>query len=154
MRSLVLAAAGLLLVGSAVVRADEGQPNMSGAWKLDPAHSEIGQTSKDLALVVEEKGQDIHIKEIRGPNPKEDVSEFTCGTMGKECPMQDGGVKATVSVYHNGPLLVVLKTHGRKGSLVEEQRLSLPSTGDSLVLEIMHIEPKGKAERLVFTKAD
>ena len=67
--------------------------------------------------------------------------------------MQDGGDKASVSVYYNGPVLVVIKTHGRKASLVEKQRLSLAPTGDSLVLEIMHIEPEGKAERLVFTKA-
>jgi len=67
--------------------------------------------------------------------------------------MRDGGDKATVSVYYNGPLLVVLKTHGRKGSLIEKQRLSLSPTGDSLIVEIMHIEPEGKAEKLVFSKA-
>jgi len=153
MRSLVLTVAGLLLAGAAVVRADEGNPNMSGAWKLDPARSELDRTNKDLALVVEEKAQKIHIKETRGPDPKGDVSEFTCGTLGKECPMQDGGYKATVAVYYNGPLLVVLKTHGRKDSSVEKQRFSLSPAGDSLVLEIMHIEPEGKAEKLVFTKA-
>ncbi len=153
MRSLVLTVAGLLLVGTAVVRADEDNPNMSGTWKLDPARSELDRTNKNLALVVEEKAQKIHIKETRGPNPKEDVSEFTCGTLGRECPMQDGGYKATVSVYYNGPLLVVLKTHGRKDSSVEKQQFSLSPTGDSLVLEITHIEPEGKAERLVFTKA-
>jgi hypothetical protein len=142
---------GLLLFGTAVMRADEGKPNMNGIWKLDPVRSELDQTNKDLALVIEEKGQNIHVKETRGPNPKEDVSEFTCSTMGKDCPMQDGGDKATVSVYYNGPLLVVLKTHGRKGSLVEKQRLSL--SGDSLIIEITHIDPEGKAEKLVFSKA-
>ena len=65
--------------------------------------------------------------------------------------MEDGGEKAAVSVYYNGPLLVVLKTHGRKGSVVEKQRISL--SGDSLIVEIMHIEPEGKAEKLVFSKA-
>ena len=65
--------------------------------------------------------------------------------------MQDGADKATVSVYYNGPLLIVLKTHGRKGSLVEKQRLSL--SGDSLIVEIMHLEPESKAEKLVFSKA-
>ena len=151
MRSFVLTVVGLLVFGTAVARADESNPNMSGVWKLAPARSELDQTNKDLALVIEEKGQNIHIKETRGPNPKEDVSEFTCGTMGKGCPMQDGADKATVSVYYNGPLLIVLKTHGRKGSLVEKQRLSL--SGDSLIVEIMHLEPESKAEKLVFSKA-
>ena len=152
MRSLVLTVAGFLLVGSAMVSADDGVPEIGGEWKLDPARSELDQANKDLALVIEYKGQKIHIKETRGPNPK-DVSEFTCGTMGKECPMLDGEDKAKVSVYYNGPVLVVLKTHGRKGSVVEKQRFSLSPTGDSLNLEIMHIEPQGKGERLVFTKA-
>ena len=151
MRSFVLTVVGLFLFGATVMRADEGRPNISGAWKLAPARSELDRANKDLVLVIEEKGQNIHMKETRGPNPKEDVSEFTCGTMGKDCPMRDGEDKATVSVYYNGTLLVILKTHGRKGSSVEKQRLSL--SGDSLILEIMHIEPEGKAERLVFTKA-
>jgi hypothetical protein len=153
MRSSVLTVAALLLVGSVLVRADEDQASISGAWKLDPARSELDQANKDLALVVEENGQTIHIKETRGPNPKEDVSEFTCDTLGKECLMQDGGHKASVSVYYNGPLLVVLKTHGRKNSVVEKQRLSLSPAGDSLILEIIHIDPEGKAEKLVLTKA-
>lgn len=153
MRGVVLTVAGLLVGGMAVLSADDATPKMSGVWKVDPARSELDQANKDLALVIEDKRQDIHIKETRRPNPKEDVSEFTCGTMGKECSMQDGGDKAKVSVYYNGPVLVVLKTHGHKGSVVEKQRFSLSPTGDSLNLEIMHIEPEGKAERLVFIKA-
>ena len=69
MRSFVLAVVGLLLFGAAAVRADESKPNLSGVWKLDPARSELDQTNKDLALVVEEKGQNIHIKETRGTQP-------------------------------------------------------------------------------------
>jgi len=153
MRSLVPAVVGILVFGAAAVRADDGKPNLSGTWKLDAARSEMDQADKDLVLEIEENGEDIHIKETRGPNPKKDVSEFICDTMSKECPMQDGGDKARVSAYYNGPLLVVLKTHGRRGSTVEKRRLSLSPAGDSLILEVMHIEPEGKAGKLVFTKA-
>ena len=124
------------------------RPDVLGFSAKPPTNSPEGlffSTSATWAHDIE--------KQTRGPNPKEDVSEFTCGTLGKECPMQDGGYKATVAVYYNGPLLVVLKTHGRKDSLVEKQRFSLSPAGDSLVLEIMHTEPESKAERLVFTKA-
>jgi hypothetical protein len=62
MRSFVLTVVGLLVFGTAMARADESNPNMSGVWKLDPARSELDQTNKDLALVIEEKGQNIHIK--------------------------------------------------------------------------------------------
>jgi hypothetical protein len=73
--------------------------------------------------------------------------------MGEECAMQDGGGKAQAFVYYNGPVLVVLKTHGRKGDSVEKRRLTLSPTGDSLVVEITHIEPQGKVEKLVLSKA-
>ena len=39
--------------------------------------------------------------------------------------MHDGGAKAKVNVYYNGDALVILKTHGRKGSSVEKRRLTL-----------------------------
>lgn len=142
-----------LLFGAAGASDDEGKPNLSGKWKIDEARTEPGPASKDLVLVVERKGQDIRIEETRGPNPKEDVSDFTCGTMGKECSMQDGGEQAKVSLYYSGPVLVVLKTQGRKSDAVEKRRISLSPEGDSLTVEITHIDPEGKAEKLVFSKS-
>lgn len=87
------------------------------------------------------------------PNPKEDVSEFTCDTMGKPCTMQDGKDKANVTVYYNGPVLVVLKTDGRTGDSVTKWRRSLAPTGDFMVAEFVHIVPQGKTEKLVVAKA-
>ena len=154
MRLFVLSVAELLLFGGLVLNADEGKPNLSGKWKLKPDRSEPGQTNKDLVLLIEENGQDIHIKETRGSGAKDAVSDFTCGTIGKECAMQDGAAKASVSVYYNGPVLVVLKTHGRKSASVEKRRLSLSPAGDSLLVEVIHIAPEGKTEKLVFSKTD
>jgi hypothetical protein len=88
MRSTVLLTTGLFLLGTAVGTANEGKPNLSGTWKLDLARNESGQTSKDVVLFIEENGQSIHIKETRGPNLKNDVSDFTCGTMGTQCAMR------------------------------------------------------------------
>ncbi len=153
MRSFVLPIAVLLLLGVAVANADQDKPNLSGTWRLDQAGTNPDRTSKDLVLAIEENGRSIHIKETRGPNPKVDVSSLTCSTMGDECAMLDGGDKAQAFVYYNGPVLVVLKTHGRKGDSVEKRRLTLSPTGDSLVVEITHIEPQGKVEKLVFSKA-
>lgn len=153
MRAFVLSIAGFLLFGVAVASADQDKPNLSGTWRLDQAGTNPDRTSKDLVLSIEENGQSIHIKETRGPNLKDDVSSLTCSTSGEECAMQDGGDKAKAFVYYNGPVLVVLKTHGRKGDSVEKRRLSLSPTGDSLVVEITHIEPQGKVEKLVLSKA-
>ena len=152
MRSFVLSIAGILLFGAAVVRADEDKPNLSGTWKLDQAGANSDQSGRSFVLVIEEQGDSIHIKETRGPNPKDDVSSLTCSTMGQECAMQDGGAKAKAFVYYNGPVLVVMKTHGRKGDSVDKQRLTLSPAGDSLTVEITHIEPEGKDEKLVLSK--
>ena len=73
MRGFVLTVVGLLLFGTAVISADEGKLNMSGAWKLDPARSKLDRTNKGLALVIDEKEASIHRKETRGPDPKADV---------------------------------------------------------------------------------
>ena len=153
MRYGALAVAGLLLFGAVGLSADEGKPNLSGSWKLAPGQNEAGQSRNDVSLLIDEKGDNIHVKETRGPDSKDDVSEFTCTTLGKECAMQDGGDKATVLVYYNGPLLVILKTHGRKGSVVEKQRLSLSPAGDALNMEVMRLEPESKTEKLTFAKA-
>jgi hypothetical protein len=154
MRNFVLSITGILMFGALAASAGEDKPDLSGTWKLKQETSEAGQTNKNLVLVIEEKGDDIHVKETRGSSSKDAISDFTCATLGKECAMQDGGDKAKVSVYYNGPVLVVLKTHGRKGDSVEKRRLSLSPAGDSLTVEVIHIEPAGKAEKLVFAKAD
>lgn len=153
MRSTVLLTAGLFLFGAALGSAAEGKADLSGTWKLDQARTESGHTNKDLVLLIEQKDQSLHLKETRGPNLKEDVSDFTCDTLGKPCPMQDGADKANVTVYYNGPVLVVLKTNGRRGDSVTKWRLSLAPAGDSMIVEVIHIDPQGKNEKLVFAKA-
>lgn len=142
----------LILALAALAHADTGKPNLTGKWICDPSRSEDCQANKNLMVVIEEDGQKIHIKETRGPDPKDDVSDLTCGITGQECPMQDGKEKASVSVYYNGPVLVVWKTHGRKGDAIDKQLLSLSPAGDSLILQVTHIDPEGKAEKLVLSK--
>lgn len=140
MRGFVQVIAGLVLFGAAGVSAQE-KPNLSGTWKLN-----------DVVLTIDEQGENIHINEARGPNPKDNVSNFACSTTGGDCQMQDGTEKAKVSVYYNGPALVVIKTHGRKGDTVDKRRFSLSPDGNSLLVEVMHIVPDGQPEKLVFTK--
>jgi len=153
MRGSVLLLTGSLLFGAAALWADQERPDLSGTWKLDQADAGLGQVNKDFLLVIDEKAGNIHIQETRGPRPKEDVSSLTCPLTGAECPMQDGTDKAKAFVYYNGPVLVLLKTHGRKGDSVEKDRLTLSESGKSLVLEIEHLDPAAKSEKLVLSKA-
>ena len=148
MRSITLTAAAILLAGVAAGSASGDKPNLSGTWKLDEAHSESARNYSNLTLLIEQNDQSIHVKETRGG----EVSDFTCGMMGKSCSMQDGHDKADVSVYFNGPVLVILKTNGRKGDSVTKWRLSRAQEGGSLSAEVVHIDPEEKTEKLVFSK--
>jgi len=152
MRSFLLSAA-LVLFGAAAGQADQVRPNLTGTWRPDQATISSNQVSKEFALIIDEKGDRIHIEETRGPRPKDDVSSLTCPTTGEACAMQDGSDKAKAFVYYNGPVLVLLKTNGRKGDTVEKDRLTLSGTGNSLVMEIEHLVPTGKTEKLVLSKA-
>jgi hypothetical protein len=151
-RILSLVSAGLLLCGPAFFIAHADQPNLSGTWKLDRSHTESDESSKDLVLLIDEQAENVHLKETRGPNAKQDVSEFTC-SLGKECKMHDGGGKAEVWVYFNGPALVVVKTNGRHDDSASKRRFLLSPAGDSLIEEVTHITPERKAEKLVFSKS-
>jgi hypothetical protein len=144
--------AGLLLCTPALFTARADKPNLSGTWKLDRTHTESDDSAKDLVLLIDEQDENVHLKETRGPNPKQDVSEFTCG-LGKECKMQDGGGKAEVWVYFNGPALVVVKTNGRHDDSASKRRFVLSPAGDSLIEEVTHITPERKAQKLVFSKS-
>mgnify|MGYP000868056244 FL=1 len=136
-------AVGLLAASYAI--ASDSRPDLSGTWKIDPARTDEPSLNKDLMLQIEDRGDNIHVKETRGTNAKSDISEFTCSTAGSECGMHDAGSKAKVTVYYNEPALVVLKTHGRRGSMVEKRRISLSPKGDSLLVEVVPIEPSGKS---------
>ena len=155
MKILLLTTLTVLSLALPSARANEPRPNLSGTWKLQPAGSDAGHaTDETTMLVIQENAGSIHIRETRRSNSKDDTSDFTCATMGQECPMKDGGEKASVSVYYNGPVLVVLKTHGRKGDSVEKRRMELAPSGNSLTLEVIHLEPQEKTEKLVFAKVN
>jgi len=141
-RITVSLAAFLLLSGPVLSGAETGKPDLSGKW-----------AGKGVVFLIEQQGDKIHIKEMRGADPKdEDITELNCVPRGQECAAQDGKDSASASVYYNGPVLVVWKTHGRKGDSVTKQRFSLSPEGDSLILEVMHIDPAEKPEKLVLAK--
>jgi hypothetical protein len=151
MRIFLLLTTALGMLSAVLANAGQDKADLTGTWKLDQARSDSGQADKGLVLFIEEKDQTIHIKESGGSIAKEEASDFTCDTMGKPCEIQDGKDKASVTVYYNGPALVVI-TSGRKGNSVEKHRLSLSPDG-SLTMEVTHIVPQGKTEKLVFVKA-
>lgn len=80
------------------------------------------------------------------------AAEFTCATNGKECEFDEGGHKSKVSLYFNGPVLVVFKTDGPENDSASQWNMQLGPDGKLLTVTVSHILPAGKDETLVFDK--
>ena len=145
-----LAALAVPLIFSLLSYADS-TPNFSGAWQMDSAKSQV-EDGRVVSLTIESVANKIKmIRIVRGKDGKEATSQFVCATMGTECDFDDAGVKAKVSVWYNGPALVVLKTNGPKENASDEWTFKL-SDAKTLTVDLEHIDPSSKDETLVFNK--
>src|SRR5258708_39662431 len=113
------------LLLSVPVLADDvsDRAKLLGSWQ---AQDESGKEA--TVWVLEVKGMALHISESRG-NLK--ISEFECVPKGVDCEGTVGGIKATASMYYDGPALVQLET---KASDVTRRRFSVPGQPDMMDL--------------------
>jgi hypothetical protein len=103
------------------------------------------QSPDGARWVVDAKADSVHIAEF---DHDRKVSDFECNTLGRECAVKDAGKSAKVTMYFNGPKLVVLET---RGSEVVKRRFQ--STGDQLEIETMPLVPQGKSETAKLSRA-
>jgi hypothetical protein len=154
MRCFRWALAGLAapLLFSLVVSADSGTPNLTGSWQMDPAKSQV-EDGRLVSLTIENVSNKIKmVRVVRAKDGKEVTSQFVCGLGGKECEYDGGGYKAKVSLWYNGPALVVLKTDGPKEDASDEWTFKLSPDSHTLTVALEHIDPTSKDETLVFSK--
>ncbi|MFL6351864.1 MAG: hypothetical protein ACJ74Z_08450 [Bryobacteraceae bacterium] len=154
MRSFHWALAGLaaLLLLPSLVAADTGSPNFTGAWQMDAAKSQV-LDGRLVTLTLESVSNKLKmVRVVKGKDGKEVTSQFVCGTGGTECEYDEGGHKAKVSVWYNGPALVVLKTEGLKEDASDEWTMKLSPDTHTLTVALEHIDPTSKEETLVFSK--
>lgn len=137
---------------SSLLMADDGPPNFSGTWQLDTAKSP-GAAVQDVTLTIQDASGKIDFtRTAREKDGREVVSRFSCQTGGNQCEFDEGDHKAKVSLWYNGPALVILKTDGPKEDSVCQWKLQLGPDGKVLNVEYTHIEPNDKPESLVFDK--
>jgi len=149
---LALAALAVLLIYPLLVSADSGNPNFTGAWQMDAAKSQV-EDGRIVTLTIENVSNKIKmVRVVREKDGKEVTSQFVCGTGGTECEYDEGGHKAKVSLWYNGPALVVLKTDGTKEDTSDEWTMKLSSDTHTLTVGLEHIDPTSKDETLVFSK--
>jgi hypothetical protein len=154
MRCFLWALAGLAapLLFPLLLSADSATPNFTGAWQMDPAKSQV-EDGRLVNLTIENVSNQIKmIRVVHEKDGKEVTSQFVCGTGGTECEYDEGGHKAKVSLWYNGPALVVLKTDGPKEDASDEWTLKLSPDAHTLTVALEHIDPTSKEETLVFSK--
>lgn len=128
----------MLLAGTVAFAQDADRAKLYGAWQAQ----EQGSAG---VWTIEEQGAGLHLTNSQGDRK---VSEFVCD-LGKECEVKDAGKKVKVTLYFNGPKLVIMETRGEE---VLKRRFGIAATGDVLELENIPVSPSGKTEMIHFTR--
>ncbi|HEX7362499.1 MAG TPA: hypothetical protein VF283_18560 [Bryobacteraceae bacterium] len=130
------------------------QPDLSGNWQLNAAKSQVNAQDQNVTLSIQDDSPKIQFKRVvQGAGGHSVVSTFTCQIGGQQCDFDEGGHKAKVSLWYDGPALVILKTDGPKSDSVTQWQLSLSSDGKTMNVTLTHIVPNENPEKLVFSKA-
>ena len=127
-------------------------PNFTGTWELNSAKSP-GEEGRTITVTIQDAAGKISFKRVvRQKDGKEETSQFSCEVGGNQCDFAEGGHTAKVSLWYNGPALMILKTDGPKEDSVNQWKLELSADGKTMNVEFSHIEPNDKSENLVFDK--
>jgi hypothetical protein len=146
----------LTLIGGLVLslKASANTPDFAGHWQIDSARSQQGD-EQNLALDIQEDSNKVTFtRTYREGAGNQSTSHFSCVIGGKECAFDEDGHKANVSLWFNGPVLVILKTNGPKNDPTVEWHLSLDSEGKTLTVRRENMSSSAKAENLVFDKTE
>ena len=125
--SLLFSAAGLLADGA-------DREKLIGTWE---SHAE---RETHAGWVLRSNGDLLHI--TRTENDR-NVSDFECNTLGRECDVKEAGKPMKVSIWFNGPKLVMMETRGND---VLKRRFHATDDGKEIEMETILIVPQGKTE--------
>jgi hypothetical protein len=148
-----VAGAALLFVFAVHLSADP--TNFSGHWQLQQDKSQNNDEEKTVSLDIQQQGSQIKFSRMyRERDGREVTTQFTCSTDGTKCNFDEDGHKANVSLWYDGPDLVVLKTNGDKRDSTVEWHLRLASDGKTLTVSREILEPSEKTIKLVFNRTE
>jgi hypothetical protein len=149
-----LAAAAAPLLLSFLLRADSATPpDFGGTWQMDRASSKVDD-GRNVSLAIQEVSSKFKVvRVVHERDGKEITSQFVCPADGSSCEFDEGGYKAKVSLWYDGPALIVLKTDGPKADSVMQWKIQLDPASNKLTVALSHIEPSGKDETIVFDRA-
>lgn len=121
------------------------RPDLNGTWRLD-------SKAREEVLSIVQKPDAIDIDQaVTDPGGKPKKVQIHCGTMGQECKVNDDGQAKQVTMYYNGPVLVMLQQwHGN--DYVDKTRIKTSDDGKTMTMEVAHIAPARKTENFTFVK--
>ncbi len=143
-----------LFLSLACLRLSADPPNMSGHWQVDDSKSRF-RDEKTLALdIQQQEGQITFTRTYTDEHGKQAFARFTCKADGKECEFDENSHKAKVSLWYDGPMLILLKTNGEKKDSIVEWHMKLSENGDTLTATREIMQPSDANEKLVFTRSN
>jgi hypothetical protein len=148
-RNYSLAALAVWAVPLVVYAGD--QPNFTGTWKLDPAKSP-GVNQSITLTIQDEAGKISYERALKQADGKQTVARFTCSPGGNDCRFDENGHKARVSLWYDGPALMILKTDGPRQDTTTERRLELSPDGNTLKVQFTNLDRGSQPETLIFSK--
>jgi hypothetical protein len=128
----------LLLGAAAFAMDDTDRAKLIGAWQSNAG----GAT-----WIFAQDGDTLHITHLQNDRK---LADFACNTSGRECSVKEDGKSAKVSMWFNGPKLVVMET---QGSEVVKRRFQPGGEGNVIEVETIPIVPEGKPETAKLNRA-
>jgi hypothetical protein len=142
---LALATTGCLMAGGA---------DFTGHWQLDASKSKQGP-DRTASIEIQQQGNNItFVRQYQDHDGKTATARFTCAVGANSCDYDENGHKAKVSLWYNGPELVILKTDGDKRDSTVEWHMKLSDDGKTLNINREIIEPSEEKIALVFNKSE
>jgi len=119
---------------------------------------DAGQSHVDDGRVVSLTIQDVGgklklVRIVHQRDGKEVTSQFTCPADGSNCEFDEGDHKAKVTMWYDGPTLMILKSDGPKEDAVVQWKLEVKPGTNKLTLGLTYLDPGNKTETMVFNKA-
>ena len=127
--------------------------DFTGHWQIDQSKSKPGP-ERTVSVEIEQQGNNVtFVRQYQDHDGKSATARFTCAVGSNSCDFDENGHKAKVSLWYNGPELVILKTDGEKHDDTVEWHMKLGDDGKTLNINREIIAPSEDKESLVFNKA-
>jgi hypothetical protein len=128
--------------------------DFTGHWQIDQSKSKPGP-ERTASVEIEQQGDTVaFVRQYQDHDGKSATARFKCAVGSSTCDFDENGHKAKVSLWYNGPELVILKTDGEKHDSTVEWHMKLGDDGTTLNINREIVMPSEEKESLVFNKAE